>query len=96
MTLDRLIRLFAVAVFVNFFAFCVEALSIGGDAINGYVKAGRYFLCLYGTCHQVGATLFEYSWWHALSVIGSFANLLLLTLVQKWRGKDRHKEKMQS
>ncbi|MDE2462777.1 MAG: hypothetical protein KGO02_03560 [Alphaproteobacteria bacterium] len=84
MKLDRAIRLYALAVLANLLVFSSVALYLGGDAINGYAKTGHYFLCLYGKCHEVSVTLYRYSLWHALSVILSFALLLLLLGVQRW------------
>ncbi len=55
---------FALA-FVNFFSFIAINLYIGGDAVNGYVRAGKYYVCAHGSCTQVSRAMWQYSYWHA-------------------------------
>ncbi len=55
---------------VNFFTFIGGSLYLGGDALNGYVKAGHYFLCAHGHCSEVSRAIWHYSYWHALSAFG--------------------------
>ena len=54
----------------NFFAFIIGSLYLGGDALNGYVKAGHYFLCAHGSCTEVAEGVWSYSYWHALTAMG--------------------------
>jgi len=54
----------------NFFAFIIGSLYLGGDALNGYVKAGHYFLCAHGSCTEVVESVWKYSYWHALTAMG--------------------------
>ena len=44
---------------------------LGGDAINGYVRAGHYFLGMHsnGPFTDVSRAIFTYSLWHGFSVI---------------------------
>ncbi len=60
----------AVLVGLNFFAFIGISLHSGGDALNGYVHAGHYFLCAHGHCTEVSSSTWHYSWWHAVSALG--------------------------
>jgi hypothetical protein len=60
----------AAFLFPNFFAFIVGSLYLGGDALNGYVKAGHYFLCAHGSCTEVAQSIWQYSYWHALTAMG--------------------------
>jgi hypothetical protein len=69
----------------NFLAFALTATYLGGDAINGYVREGHYFLAAHGRAFEVSPTLFLYSRWHAISVIGSFVILFPLALALKRR-----------
>jgi hypothetical protein len=54
----------------NFFAFFVGSLYLGGDALNGFVRAGHYFLCEHGHCVEVSEALWRYSYWHAITAFG--------------------------
>lgn len=40
-------------VFLNFFVFIYGSLQLGGDALNGYIQAGHYFVCAHGSCTEV-------------------------------------------
>jgi len=52
----------------NFFVFVFVALYIGGDAINGRMADGHYFLSNHGRLTEVSRGVFTYSKWHAISV----------------------------
>lgn len=56
---------------LNFVAFLIAAVYLGGDAINGYSQAGHYFLGAHskGPFTEVSHSVFTYSLWHASSVI---------------------------
>jgi hypothetical protein len=64
--------------FPNFFAFVLGSMYFGGDALNGYVKAGHYFLCAHGSCIEVAPSVWTYSYWHALTALGG----ILLVFVE--------------
>jgi hypothetical protein len=53
----------------NFCAFLVGSLYFGGDALNGYVQAGHYFVCAHGSCAEVAEAVWKYSWWHAVTAM---------------------------
>ena len=53
----------------NFAVFIVVALSIGGDAVNGFARSGHYFLDNKGHLSEVGPSLFLYSRWHVYSLL---------------------------
>jgi hypothetical protein len=52
---------------VNFFVFIYYSLSLGGDALNGYIDGTHYFLCAHGGCVEVSRSIWTYSYWHAIS-----------------------------
>ena len=52
----------------NFFWFFLESISIGGDALNGYVRDGHYFVASHGSSTEVSAATWNWSRAHALSV----------------------------
>ena len=53
---------------VNFLAFFVAAVYLGGDAVNGKMEAGHFFLMSHGRLTEVNEDVFAYSKWHAYSV----------------------------
>jgi hypothetical protein len=59
--------LFTVAI-VNFLIFFLMALSIGGDAVNGKVEGGKYYVANHGKYTEVSKTVFTYSRFHCYSV----------------------------
>jgi hypothetical protein len=64
----RVLRIFNVVATINFVSFWVIAALIG-DAINGHMEGGRYFLKSHSGLTEVSHAVFIYSWLHALSVI---------------------------
>ena len=63
----------------NFFSFIFGSLYFGGDALNGYVKTGHFFLCAHGACTEVSSTVWHYSYWHAVSAFGGILLVLAET-----------------
>ena len=53
----------------NFFWFLLESLSIGGDALNGHIRDGHYFVGSHGSYTEVSAATWNWSRAHALSVL---------------------------
>jgi hypothetical protein len=52
----------------NFAAFFAAAVALGGDAVNGCIRDGHYFLAEHGHYTPVSYQVFLYSRWHAYSV----------------------------
>ena len=74
----------------NFFAFVAIACYLGGDAINGYVKDGHYFLVWKGHATEVARSTYLYSKWHALGLFAVLAVIMLHTaLFQRRRNAVR-------
>ena len=65
-------KYFAYTLFVigilNFAAYCIISLSIGGDAINGKTEGGKFYLGEHGRYKEVSSSVFEYSRIHTYSV----------------------------
>ena len=53
---------------VNFFAFVVVALALGGDALNGKAVDGVYYLSNHGKLTEVSRGVWNYSYWHTISI----------------------------
>jgi hypothetical protein len=64
----RLLQFGVFAGFLNFLAFWVAAVYLGGDAVNGKAMEGHYFLSSHGHLTEVGRNVFTYSRWHVFSV----------------------------
>jgi hypothetical protein len=62
------IRVSWITVCVNSAAFFIIDLLSGGDALNGRIKDGRFYLGDHGHFTEVSQRFFEYSRIHALSV----------------------------
>jgi hypothetical protein len=61
---------------LNFIAFVVGTLYLGGDAINGRVEDGHYYLWGkdrhgHGEFTEVNEEVFRYSRWHAYSLVAT-------------------------
>jgi hypothetical protein len=53
---------------LNFAIFCVVAVTLGGDAINGKVVGSYFYLGSHGKFTDVSETIYTYSLWHARSL----------------------------
>ena len=66
---------------LNFALFLVGTLYLGGNAVKGKIEAGRYYVRGYlrGTTGyvQVSQAAFNYSKWHAYSVIVTWPFMIL-------------------
>jgi hypothetical protein len=61
------LRLVIVIGVANFLAFVLVAGAIGGDALNGYIDHGHYFLRNHDLVTEVSRSVFVYSKWHSIS-----------------------------
>ena len=57
---------------LNFLVYFFVAASIGGDAINGKIEGGKYYLEHHGRFTEVSRSVFEYSRFHTYSVWVTF------------------------
>jgi hypothetical protein len=71
----------AAVVFLNFFVFVAGTLYLGGDALNGYERAGHYFVCSHGSCKEVAEEVWTFSRWHAISALAGIGLVWLEFLV---------------
>jgi hypothetical protein len=75
--------------FLNFLLFLAGALYLGGDAVNGKIENGKYYLWGYsyheGTkgYTEVSQAIFDYSRWHVYSVMTTSPLMILAGLVYK-------------
>jgi hypothetical protein len=52
---------------VNFVLFFLAAIYLGGDAVNGKIVGGHYYLMSHGQYTEVSKEVFAYSKWHVYS-----------------------------
>lgn len=78
---------------VNFFAFAFIASRIGGDALNGEMLHGRYYVRNHAQLTEVSRQVFAYSKWHAMSLMVThplgIAATFLLNRGRIWRWQRR-------
>jgi hypothetical protein len=69
---NRILPILAVAAFVigfaNFSWFFFESVNQSGDALNGFVRDGHYFVVSHGSATEVSKATWDWSRFHALSV----------------------------
>ena len=66
--MTRVLGAVAAIATVNFAAFVIVAILIGGDAGNGKIDSGHYFVANHGRLTEVSARVFTYSQWHGRSL----------------------------
>lgn len=72
---------------INFAAFLLGALYLGGDAQNGHIAGTHFFLCRYegGQCHEVPAAVWHWIYWQAIAAILSTSMLIVECLIFRVR-----------
>ena len=56
---------------LNFLAFVIVAVAIGGDAVNGKTIGGHFYLGCHGKLTEVSEAVYAYSLWHVRSVFAT-------------------------
>ncbi len=54
---------------INFIAFMIISVKIGGDAISGKAEQGHYYLSEHGRETEVSYPVYLYSYIHTISVL---------------------------
>tara|TARA_E500000318_G_scaffold27475_1_gene27676 strand:+ start:233 stop:532 length:300 start_codon:yes stop_codon:yes gene_type:complete len=62
-------------------------LILGGDALNGQIYKGKYFLSEHGNQTEVSAIIYYFSLVHTVITFGSFITLFVAGLTLKILGK---------
>jgi hypothetical protein len=76
-----------VVAIANFVSFVVVASLLGGDALNGHMADGHYYLRSHGTDLEVGAGVWTYSRWHAISLFVTHPVAMVVGLRQHYLKK---------
>jgi hypothetical protein len=66
---------------VNFAACFIINISIGGDAINGHVTDGHYFLGSHGRYIEVSRAVWTYSYYHTVSMWITHLSVFILAAI---------------
>jgi hypothetical protein len=53
---------------INFLVYFVVAIHLGGDAVNGGMRNGHYYLMSHGRYTEVSEPVFNYSRWHTYAL----------------------------
>jgi hypothetical protein len=89
--LSKLAAVVAVVGLLDFVSFLIGASYIGGDAVNGKIDGGRYYL--YGPYHgmkgyhEVSQAVFDYSRWHAYSLMIIWPLMIVLSIAAERAAK---------
>ena len=70
---------------VNFVLFVLIAVWLGGDAINGTVRDGHYFLASHGHFTEVNRGVFAYSKIHTLSLLVTHPAGIIVLIIARFR-----------
>ncbi len=73
---------------VNFLLFLLISVFIGGDAINGKVDNGHYYLANHGRLTEVSVLLFGYSQLHFCSLFVTLPLLALASVAYRLTGGE--------
>ncbi len=66
---------------VNFAAFIIINICIGGDAINGHVTDGHYYLGSHGRYTEVSRAVWTYSYYHTVSMWITHLSVFILAAI---------------
>jgi hypothetical protein len=85
--LSKLAAVVTVVGLLDFVSFLIGASYLGGDAVNGKIDGGRYYL--YGpyhgmkAYHEVSQAVFDYSRWHVYSLMIICPMMIVLSIAAK-------------
>jgi len=86
------LRAIALVAIINFAVFIIIELKLGGDAVNGYEKDGKYFLASHGAYTEVSEAVWTYSYYHAIAVFITHSSVFVGAAVAIWHSSKRKKK----
>lgn len=72
---------------VNFVVFVLVAQLIGGDALNGKIENGHFYLMQHGVYTEVSGWVFRYSELHVLSLLVLHPLAMIAVFLRKKAGE---------
>jgi hypothetical protein len=88
----RSLQIVAALCLLNFAAFLAISSGIGGDALNGKIVDGHFYLRDHGHFTEVTKAVFDYSRWHAQSLFVTHPLGILLLFIGGREHKRRNPE----
>ncbi len=73
----------------NFLLFVIIAILLGGDAENGYVSDGHYYLKSHGKITETSPFIWHYSWIHANSISITHPIAFIAIIIYSLVGKTK-------
>jgi len=88
-TVARVCAVTMIVGILNFVLFLAGTFYLGGDAVNGKIENGKYYVWGYSfhdgrkDYHEVSKSVFDYSRWHVYSTIALWTLMLAAGIVYK-------------
>jgi ABC-type maltose transport system permease subunit len=76
---------------LNFVVFFAVAVKIGGDAINGKIVDGHFYLANHEKLTEVSEAVFTYSLWHVRSLFITHPLAILTGYLMKMEQRERRR-----
>ena len=77
---------------LNFVAYVIVAANIGGDALNGKIVGGHFYLGEKGKFTEVTEAVYTYSLWHTYIVFASVALFFPAMVMMRFEQDRRRRE----
>ena len=77
----RWIQILVIIAAINFVAYIIINLRIGGDAWNGYKKDGLFYLGSHGRYTEVPENLWVYSYFHTIALWTTHASVFIAAAI---------------
>jgi hypothetical protein len=74
---------------LNFLAFVIGAFVLGGDAVNGKIAGGHFYLAEHGKLTEVSEAVYTYSLWHVRGVFVTHPMAILAGYLAKMEQQAR-------
>lgn len=87
----RLLKVICGICILNFVVFCIVAFESGGDAVNGKIMGGHFYLAENGKLTEVSEALFTYSLWHVRSLAITWPLAMLAGYLLKMENRERRR-----
>jgi hypothetical protein len=82
-TIHRVAAIWQGVCLLNFAAYVITAIILGGDAWNGRIRDGHYYLAWHGRLMEVSRAVFEFSWWHTFALWTIWAIMAVLGVLER-------------
>lgn len=77
---------------LNFVTYIIAAANIGGDAVNGKIVGGHFYLGEKGNFTEVTEAVYTYSLWHTYIVFASVALFFPAMVMMRFEQDRRRRE----